>query len=154
MAGSKYCESTCRRNRGAFQRGKPGTLAGTNTLPTGTELNRGAKSSAILTTEGINSSVESGLGIGFVPSLALEKALKLGTVNAIQLENGPIRRPLSPALLSGPDPKGPIGTMAELVREHGANHRNSRSKMHADDEPTGVVVMSGRNSTGHKKAAL
>lgn len=105
-------------------------------------------------TEGIISSVEAGLGIGFVPGLALEKALKLGSVCAIQLENGPIRRELSIALLNGPDPKGPTGTMVELVREHGASHRNSQSKKHADDKSTRVVAMSGMNSAGHKKAAF
>ncbi|MGD0940169.1 MAG: LysR family transcriptional regulator [Terracidiphilus sp.] len=76
-------------------------------------------------TEGIISSVEAGLGAGFVPSLALGKTPKLGTVTAIQLENGPIRRELSVALLNGPDPKGPVGALLELVREYGATMRHS-----------------------------
>jgi DNA-binding transcriptional LysR family regulator len=58
-------------------------------------------------TEAIISSVEAGLGIGFVPRLALEKALRLGTVKAIRLDNGPIKRELSIVLLNGPNPKGP-----------------------------------------------
>jgi DNA-binding transcriptional LysR family regulator len=76
-------------------------------------------------TEGIIVAVESGLGIGFVPSLALGKALRLGTVKAVQLENGPIRRELSIVSLNGPDPKGPIGTLLEIVRDYGGDKRNS-----------------------------
>ncbi len=106
----------------------------------------------INSTEGIISSVEAGLGIGFVPSLALEKSLKLGTVNAIQLENGPIRRELSIALLNGPDPKGPVHALLELVREHGADKRHPHAKIHANEESSNVVVMSGVNSAGHGKA--
>jgi len=105
-------------------------------------------------TEGIVSSVEAGLGIGFVPCLAIEKALRLGTVKAIQFQEGPIRRELSVALLNGPDPKGPTGTIVELVRKHGANHRNSHSTIHMHDESAKVVVMSGMTSAEHKKAAF
>jgi DNA-binding transcriptional LysR family regulator len=88
----------------------------------------------INSTEGIISLVEAGLGIGFVPSLALEKALRLGTVKAIQLDNGPIRRELSIVLLNGPDPKGPVGTLLELAREHGAKTRHYPSKIHAHEK--------------------
>ena len=34
-------------------------------------------------TEGIISAVEAGLGIGFVPSMSIEKALKVGSVKAV-----------------------------------------------------------------------
>ncbi len=85
-------------------------------------------------TEGIISSVEAGLGVAFVPSLALEKPLKLGTVNAVQLENGPIRRELSVAMLNGPDPRGPVGALLELVRENGASKWYSISKSKLCDE--------------------
>jgi DNA-binding transcriptional LysR family regulator len=98
--------------------------------------------------------VEAGLGIGFVPCLAIEKALRLGAVKAIQFQEGPIRRELSVVLLNGPDPKGPIGTIVELVREHGANHRNSQSTIHMHDESAKVVVMSGVNSVDHEKMAF
>ncbi len=77
----------------------------------------------INSTEGIVAAVEAGLGIGFVPLLALEKPLKLGDVAAIQLENGPIRRELSIALLNGPDPRGPAGQLLEILREQGARRR-------------------------------
>jgi len=70
----------------------------------------------INSTEAIISAVEAGLGVGVVPCIALEKALKLGTVKAVPLENGPIRRRLSIALLNGPEPKGPIGQLLELLR--------------------------------------
>lgn len=70
-------------------------------------------------TEAIISAVESGLGIGFVPYLALRKALRLDSVKAIRLENGPILRPLSIALLNGPELKGPVGQLISMFRENG-----------------------------------
>jgi DNA-binding transcriptional LysR family regulator len=66
--------------------------------------------------EGIVSAVESGLGVGFVSCLAIEKALKLRSVEVIPLENGPIRRQLSIVLLNGPEPRGPLGQLLELLR--------------------------------------
>ncbi len=61
-------------------------------------------------TEGIIAAVEAGLGVGFVPCLALEKALKLGSVKVVQLDKGPIRRQLSIVLLNGPDASRPNRT--------------------------------------------
>lgn len=66
--------------------------------------------------EAIISAVEAGIGVGFVPCMALEKALKLGSVKAIPLENGPIERELSTVLLNGPEPKGPLGQLLQLLR--------------------------------------
>lgn len=66
--------------------------------------------------EAIISAVEAGIGVGFVPCMALEKALKLGSVKAIPLENGPIERELSTVLLNGPEPKGPLGQLLLLLR--------------------------------------
>jgi DNA-binding transcriptional LysR family regulator len=74
-------------------------------------------------TEGIIAAVEAGLGVGFVPRLALEKALKVGSVRVIPLVNGPIRRQLSIALLNGPEPKGPVGQLMELLRNQGGTDR-------------------------------
>jgi len=74
----------------------------------------------INSTEGIIAAVEAGLGVGFVPCLALEKSLMLGSVKAITLDNGPIKRRLSTVLLNGPDPKGPVGQLLEILREHTA----------------------------------
>jgi DNA-binding transcriptional LysR family regulator len=105
----------------------------------------------INSTEGIISAVEAGLGVGFVPNLALEKALRLGTVKAIRVDNDPIRRDLSIVLLNGPDPKGPIGRLLELVREHGANGRHSSSKTQAPEESAKVVVMRNSNSKEPEK---
>jgi DNA-binding transcriptional LysR family regulator len=67
-------------------------------------------------TEGIISAVEAGMGVGFVPGLSAEKSLMLGQVKAVPLENGPIRRDLSMALLNGPEPKGPIGDLMGILR--------------------------------------
>jgi DNA-binding transcriptional LysR family regulator len=103
--------------------------------------------------EGIISSVEAGLGIGFVPRLALEKALRLCTVKEIHLDNGPIKRDLSIVLLNGPDLKGPIGTLLEIVRDHGMVRRHSESKIHVHEDSERVVVMSGVNSAEHEKVA-
>jgi DNA-binding transcriptional LysR family regulator len=95
----------------------------------------------INSTEGIISAVEAGLGIGFAPCMAIEKALKLGSVKAIHLDNGPIRRQLSIALLNGPDPRGPVGQLLDLLREHGATQRHISAMSHASDEPGRVIVM-------------
>lgn len=70
------------------------------------------------TTEAIIAAVEAGLGVGFAPLMAVEKALKLGTVKTIPLENGPILRQLAIALPNGPDPRGPLAQLLKLVREH------------------------------------
>jgi DNA-binding transcriptional LysR family regulator len=84
-------------------------------------------------TEGIISAVEAGLGAGFVPCVALEKALRIGSVKAIELENGPIKRQLSIVLLNGPDPKGPVGQLLELLRE-GAPRRRTIVETSGDNE--------------------
>lgn len=77
-------------------------------------------------TEGITAAVEAGMGVGFVPCLAIEKSLKMGSVKAVPLENGPIRREFSLALLNGPEPKGPIGQLQEILRGQNIVPRASR----------------------------
>ena len=67
-------------------------------------------------TEAILSAVEAGLGIGFVPTMALGKALQAGSVVVVPLENGPIRREFSIALLGGPITAGPIRDLLALLR--------------------------------------
>ena len=84
--------------------------------------------------EGIVSAVEAGLGIGFVPLAAAEKALTLGTVTALQLEKGPIRRHLSIALLNGPDPRGPVSDLLDLLREYGRTNRRAASRAQPEAE--------------------
>jgi DNA-binding transcriptional LysR family regulator len=87
--------------------------------------------------EAIISAVEAGIGVGFVPCLALEKALKLGSVKAIPLENGPIERELSTVLLNGPEPKGPLGQLLQQLRarsilrrpDSGSGRRNDASRV-------------------------
>lgn len=74
-------------------------------------------------TEGIISAVEAGLGVGFVPSLAVERAVQFGMVKAVALENGPIRRQLSMVMLNGPEPKGPTGLLLEILRHSDATER-------------------------------
>ncbi|WP_158785919.1 LysR family transcriptional regulator [Granulicella sp. L46] len=70
----------------------------------------------ISSNEGIIAAVEAGLGVGFVPRMALTKTLELGCIRTVQLDNGPIRRELSIALLHGPEPRGPAAQLLELVR--------------------------------------
>lgn len=67
-------------------------------------------------TEAIISAVEAGLGIGFVPVMALDKAEKVGSVKVIPIENGPITRELSIALLGGPTTGGPVSDLLDLLR--------------------------------------
>jgi DNA-binding transcriptional LysR family regulator len=76
-------------------------------------------------TEAIIAAVEAGLGVGFVPCLALEKALQIGSVRAIPLDNGPIRRELSIVLLNGPEIKGPLSQLLERLRENAAATRHA-----------------------------
>lgn len=84
----------------------------------------------INSTEGIISGVEAGLGVGFVPSMTLEKALNLGTVSAVKIENGPIKRPLSIVLRQGPLPRGPVARLVELL--HGSTSSRPRPKGRKD----------------------
>lgn len=67
-------------------------------------------------TEAIISAVEAGLGIGFVPVMALDKAKLTNSIKIVPLENGPIKRQLSFALLSGPIREGPLQDLIELLR--------------------------------------
>jgi DNA-binding transcriptional LysR family regulator len=106
----------------------------------------------INSTEGIISAVEAGLGVGFAPCLAIEKALKLGSVKAIPLDNGPIRRQLSIALLNGPDPRGPVGQLLELLRAHGAAKRHTSAASHANDEAEKVIVLGTAQTEEHHGA--
>ena len=79
-------------------------------------------------TEGILAAVEVGLGVGFVPHAVLDKALKTGSVKAIPLVKGPIRRQLSIVLLNGPEPKGPLGQLLKLLRECSPGVRQDTGK--------------------------
>ena len=81
----------------------------------------------INSTEGIISAVEAGLGAGFAPCMALGKALQIGTVKIVQLDNGPIKRQLSIVLLNGPEPRGPIGQLLELLRNYMARKQKDAS---------------------------
>lgn len=89
-------------------------------------------------TEGIISAVEAGIGVGFAPCLAIERAMKLGTVKAIPLEHGPIRRQLSVVLLNGPEPRGPIGQLLKVLRETAAAN-GSRDQGSLDGKTIQVV---------------
>jgi DNA-binding transcriptional LysR family regulator len=96
-------------------------------------------------TEGIISAVEAGLGVGFVPCLAIGKALKVGSVKAIPLDNGPIYRQLSIALLNGPEPKGPVAELLQLLRQNATAKRPVRVKAGIASE-LGKVVLAGNLS--------
>jgi DNA-binding transcriptional LysR family regulator len=104
-------------------------------------------------TEGIIAAVEAGLGIGFVPHLAIEKALAQGSVKVIQLDNGPIRRQLSIVLLNGPDPRGPVGQLLELLREFGATIRHTPTESSGNEDMKNVVVMANPRAVEHEETA-
>jgi DNA-binding transcriptional LysR family regulator len=80
-------------------------------------------------TEAIISAVEAGLGIGFVPVMALDKAKLTNSITIVPLENGPIRRQLSFALLRGPVREGPLQDLIELLRlvSPSAKKKNKRT---------------------------
>jgi LysR family transcriptional regulator, transcriptional activator of the cysJI operon len=71
---------------------------------------------------GVVSAVEAGLGIGIAPVIVAEKAIKMGIVRTLPLENGPIRGQLTIALPNGPEPRGPLRQLVQLLREYGAAH--------------------------------
>lgn len=79
-------------------------------------------------TEAIISAVEAGLGIGFVPVMALDKAKLTNSIRIVRLENGPIRRQLSFALLGGPVREGPLRDLIELLRLVSPLARNKNKK--------------------------
>jgi DNA-binding transcriptional LysR family regulator len=103
----------------------------------------------INSTEGIISAVEAGLGVGFVPHLAIDKALRLESVKAIQLDNGPIRRELNIALLNGPSPRGPIGLLLNILREYGATLRHITPEFESISDSDKVIGMSKTKSEQH-----
>ena len=99
-------------------------------------------------TEGIVAAVEVGLGIGFVPYMSIEKSLSLGTVKAIQLDNGPIRRQLSIVLLNGPDPRGLAGQLVDLLRAFDAPSLHAAPRIVRSEGLNNVVLIAPANHTG------
>jgi DNA-binding transcriptional LysR family regulator len=79
-------------------------------------------------TEAILTAVEAGLGIGFVPAAVLEKALQVKSVVVVPLENGPIKRQFSIALLGGPVTAGPIRDLLTLLRALTARTDRARAR--------------------------
>jgi DNA-binding transcriptional LysR family regulator len=104
-------------------------------------------------TEGIVAAVEVGLGIGFVPYMAIEKSLALGSVKAIQLDNGPIRRQLSIVLLNGPDPRGLTGQLVDLLRAFDATSLHATPRIVSGKGLNNIVVMAPANHAGREGTA-
>ena len=67
-------------------------------------------------TEAIKSAVEAGLGIGFVPSRAIEKELKLGTVAELNVDGLSIERHFAILSLRGAEPDGSAGAFLRFLR--------------------------------------
>jgi DNA-binding transcriptional LysR family regulator len=101
-------------------------------------------------TEGIVAAVEAGLGIGFVPYMSIEKSLALGTVKAILLDDGPIRRQLSIVLLNGPDPRGPAGQLVDLLRGYTAARHAAPRTVKSQDLNT-VILKANANRPDHEE---
>lgn len=91
--------------------------------------------------EGILAAVEAGLGVGFIPSAASKKALQTESIKEVSLANGPIRRELSVVLLNGPEPKGPVGQLLQLLRAFSPDIRQSEGKSQR-------VAVSTENTSG------
>jgi len=87
-------------------------------------------------TEAIISAVESGLGIGFAPVMAIEKAKAMGSIKVVPLENGPIKRSLSFALMSGPVREGPLEDLIGLLRALNPRARKKNPKPDKGSSPT------------------
>jgi DNA-binding transcriptional LysR family regulator len=104
-------------------------------------------------TEGIVAAVEAGLGIGFAPYLSIEKSMDLGTVKAIPLDNGSIRRQLSIVLLNGPDPRGPAGQLVDLIRAYKASSLHAVPRLTRSPDPNDVVVMATASDASHEETA-
>lgn len=86
-------------------------------------------------TEGILAAVEAGAGVGFVSYLALEKALAVGSVHIVRVENGPILRPLSIVLQEGPEPQGPVQQLVQSLRRYSIPQPSEMALL-PEDEPT------------------
>ncbi len=99
-------------------------------------------------TEGIITAVEAGLGVGFVPSLAIERAVNFGLVKAVPLKNGPIRRQLSIVMLNGPEPKGPTGLLLEILRGYTGTNEMEGGAYRGEKE-AGEMVAAGHG--GHRR---
>jgi len=87
-------------------------------------------------TEAIISAVESGLGIGFAPVMAIEKERAMGSIKVVPLENGPIKRSFSFALLSGPVREGPVQDLIGLLRALNPRMKKKSAKTEKGSSPT------------------
>jgi DNA-binding transcriptional LysR family regulator len=103
-------------------------------------------------TEAIISAVEAGLGVGFVPRLAIEKALKLESVTAVPLDNGPIRRQLSIALMNGPEPQGPVGQLLKILFENGTAKRQAAMEISETAELRRGLAIGGARTAMYRRA--
>lgn len=68
-------------------------------------------------TEAIKAVVEAGLGVGFVSARAIQKELKLRTLQVGQVEGLHIRRRFSIVRLPGPQPSGLAGAFLQYLRD-------------------------------------
>ena len=75
-------------------------------------------------TEAIITAVEAGLGVGFVPVLALGNMQENRGIRIIPLENGPIKRQFSFALLGGPVREGPLSDLIGLLRSSASSRKS------------------------------
>jgi hypothetical protein len=82
--------------------------------------------------------------------MSIEKSLALGSVKAIQLDNGPIRRQLSIVLLNGPDPRGLVGQLVDLLRAFDAPSLHAAPRIVRGEGLNNVVVMATANGAGHE----
>jgi DNA-binding transcriptional LysR family regulator len=102
-------------------------------------------------TEGIIAAVEAGLGIGFVPYMSIKKPSALECVKSLRLENGPILRQLSFVLLNGPDPRGPVGQLVDMLRAHDVDKLHARPRIAKGENPNTMAVMANANDCDQRE---
>jgi DNA-binding transcriptional LysR family regulator len=68
-------------------------------------------------TEAIKSAVESGLGVGFVSERAIQKELRLGSLQRIFMKDLKIERELTLVFRRGPEPNGAAGAFVRFLRD-------------------------------------
>ena len=72
-------------------------------------------------TEAIISSVEAGLGIGFVSRWAVDRRLPLGRIKTAHIDGLRIPRNFCLVYPSGPGPRGTPGAFRQFVLEYGSD---------------------------------
>jgi hypothetical protein len=58
------------------------------------------------------------------------------------------------SLLNGPDGRGPVGQLLELLREHGAVKQHALAMSHSSDKPRKAIALGTVHTVGHREAIV